>query len=164
MNVEVGTITGWGIKPNQGGADVVMLQVRVSSDDDVRSVELVSQPGDSSRPVTGSRVFVIELAAAWSIAIAVDNATSPQIMEGERLIYSLDANGVLASILLGVNGNVVINGGGDFGVRFSALEAAFNQLKTDFDSHAGHFTAETPPTPSTADISSAKVESVEMPL
>lgn len=63
-------------------------------------------------------------------------------------------------------------GNADFAVRYSELETAFNQLKTDFDNHthsvpgvtSGSFTATaTAPTNSSADISGAKIDEIKVP-
>jgi len=82
------------------------------------------------------------------------------------------------------SGSVEIQGNSDFAVRFSALETAYNQLKTDFDNLVSIFNAHihtttatvgssavlgvisptvTPGTPSTGDISGAKVDNVLLP-
>lgn len=63
-------------------------------------------------------------------------------------------------------------GNADFAVRYSELETAFNQLKSDFDNHthlvpgvtSGSFSATaTAPTNSTADISGAKIDEIKVP-
>lgn len=65
------------------------------------------------------------------------------------------------------DGQAEINGTGDHAVRFAELETAFNQLKSDFDAHmhTGNLAAPTSPplAPSTADISPAKIDTIEVP-
>ena len=77
------------------------------------------------------------------------------------------------------SGKVEIQGNSDFAVRFSALETAYNQLKADYDNlvtifnahvHSGVTTGPgssgptpTPGSPSTGNISGAKVEEVLLP-
>lgn len=113
--------------------------------------------------------------------------------QGETLIYSTDADGVVQSkILLGIDGTFIFNDGEDNAVRYSELETAFNQLKQDFDQHvtdvntfistvygththtvttpdtingtASPTTAQgTPSNPSTADITPSKIEEIKVP-
>ena len=75
-----------------------------------------------------------------------------------------------ARIYLNKDGEIILNQGSDFAVRFSALETAFNQLKSDYDAHT-HPYVDTPigpsttsaTAPSTADISGAKIEEIMVP-
>lgn len=68
-----------------------------------------------------------------------------------------------------INGSTVdLNGDVDFAVRFSALQTAFNQFKADYDAHShSGVTAGVASTgttsPSTADITPAKVSTVRLP-
>lgn len=105
--------------------------------------------------------------------------------QGEKLLYSTDADGVVkCKLFLDTEGNFIFNSGSDNAVRYSALETAFNQLKTDFEnlvtaynSHI-HITTATvgatavpgvisPTTstgsPSTADITPSKIEEIKVP-
>ena len=85
----------------------------------------------------------------------------------------------------GEDKKIILNEGTDFAVRFNELETAFNQLKDDFDAHdhlipsqsfvvsvSGQATGTLNPAPvsvnaiivgSTADISNAKVEDINVP-
>jgi hypothetical protein len=103
-------------------------------------------------------------------AVAVSDDLAPEVDPGEREIYSTDnpATEKKARIKLGSDSVVTINQGTDFAVRYSALEAAFNQLKSDFDLHVhggvtvgGGSTGAT--AASTADITGAKVDEVMIP-
>lgn len=100
---------------------------------------------------------------------------------GEHRIFSTDENGVLSTYIHLKNDQTMeIGGNTDFMVRYSELENAFNELKNDhndlvtaFNSHM-HATAATgppsvptpipssiPATPSTADITGAKIEEIK---
>lgn len=99
---------------------------------------------------------------------------------GDHRIYSTDSNGGLkAYVWLKNDGTAEILGDGDNMVRYSKLEEAFNQLKSDhddlvnaFNAHM-HATAATgppsiptpgsgiPALPSTADISGAKIGEIK---
>lgn len=100
---------------------------------------------------------------------------------GENRIFSTDSDGVLSTYIHLKNDQTMeIGGNTDFMVRYSELESAFNELKSDhndlvtaFNSHM-HATAATgppsiptpiptsiPATPSTADITGAKIEEIK---
>lgn len=97
---------------------------------------------------------------------------------GEFRMYSTDPNGVeKAYIWLKNDETIEIGGDDDHMVRYSALETAFNQLKSDFDSlvttfnthvHPGVTTGPgsttvtaTPSSPSSADITGAKIDDIK---
>ena len=105
-----------------------------------------------------------------------------QISEpGEIRIFSTDDNGDdQISLHLKKDGTAEFGGDSDFMVRYSALETAFNELKSDFNSlvakHNTHvhpfvglavgvpgFTTPTTTTetPSIADISGAKIDEIK---
>ena len=84
--------------------------------------------------------------------------------KGEVRLYSTDEDGAeqpKAYIHLKNDETLEIGGNSDNMVRFSALQTAFNQLKTEFNAHV-HSSNGTPPvTPSTADISGAKIDEIK---
>ena len=162
--MQVGTVRGREIKANRnGGDDVLLLQVEVSDADDMQTVELMTHAGDESSPEDGARVLLVQVGPAWVVAIAADDLIPPGIAAGERRVYSQEGGSRKASIYWCTDGQLELNGTGDYAVRFNALETAFNQLKAEFNAHAGHFAGDLQPTPSTADISGAKVDTVELP-
>lgn len=164
MNIRVGTVRGREIRKNRNGDDdVLLLQVEISEADDVQTVELMTHAGDESSPENGARVVLLQIGPAWVVALAADDLIAPGITPGERRVYSQDGGARKATIYWRTDGQLELNGTGDFAVRFNALEVAFNQLKSDFDAHGGHFGGEVAPPPSTADISGAKVDTVELP-
>lgn len=164
MNIRVGTVRGREIRKNRnGGDDVLLLQVEISEADDVQTVELMTHAGDESSPEDGARVILVQIGPAWVAALAADDLIPPGIAPGERRVYSQDGGARKATVYWRTDGQLELNGTGDFAVRFNALETAFNRLKSDFDAHGGHFAGEVPPPASTADISGAKVDTVELP-
>jgi len=164
MTIRIGTVRGREIKPNRNGeGDVILLQVEISGPDDVQTVELMTHAGDEASPPDDAQVLLVQIGPAWVVALAADDLIPPDINVGERRVYSQDGGARKATIYWRTDGQLELNGTGDFAVRFNALETAFNQLKSDFDSHAGHFSGEVVPTPSTADVSGAKVDTIEMP-
>jgi len=163
MDIKVGTVTGREIRKNRNsGHDVLLLQVEVSDADDVQTVELVTHAGDESSPPDGATVMLLQIGPAWVVAVGADDLIPPGIDVGERRVYSQDGGVRKATIYWRADGQLELNGTGDHAVRFAALETAFNQLKSDFDSHGGHFSGEVVPTPSTADISGAKINNIEV--
>ena len=68
-----------------------------------------------------------------------------------------------AKITIKPSGEVELNGSTYSATRFEELEIAFNQLKADYDGHAGHFSpSNISPPASTADISPAESASVRV--
>lgn len=98
---------------------------------------------------------------------------------GEVRLFSTDADGVEQTYIYLTNGaKIELGGNADNAVRYSKLEDAFNELKTDFNNHitaynthvhagvttgVGSSGTTTPGTQSTADISPAKVEEILTP-
>lgn len=99
---------------------------------------------------------------------------------GECVIFSKKSDGTIAATIKSlVDGQIQINGTGDFAVRFKELEKGYNDLKSDMNSfitqtynlHTHPFTGPsgntsattTLGTQSTASIADSKVETVELP-
>jgi len=119
------------------------------------------------------------------VVIGIDDTIARVSQAGEQRLYSYDeSRNILASLYLNNNAEVVVNEGTDYAVAYTKLENAFNTLKQDFDNlvttyntHIHTTTATvgasaTPgvisPTtstgsPSTADITIAKIEKVRLP-
>ena len=169
IKVEVGVVTGSEIRKNRDGdVNKLLLQVRLSDIDDVQTVEFKSHAGDDTRPPNGSNVLVVSAGEAWKIAVASDDDVVPSMAVGEKKLYSTSGGSIQAFINLKSDGTIEINGNTDFAVRFTALETAFNQLKSDYNSHT-HVSVTSVGTPtipvpqSTADMSGAKVDGVKLP-
>ena len=102
---------------------------------------------------------------------------------GDSKVYSTDADGNEKATCKFLNdGTIEINGNADNAVAYTDLKTAFDQLKSDFDGLVTIFNAHTHPfvgvgpgnpgttavtltldTPSTADMSGAKVDTVRVP-
>lgn len=171
MNIQTGTVTGREVKKNRDGENpVLLLQVVLSSDTDVQTVELMQGAGDQVSPENGSKVLVISNGPAYKIAIAVDDMTAIALEVGERAIAAVIDGGVKSSVHCKADGNLVFNNGADYAVQFAALKVGFDQLKKDLNGHF-HGPAGTPPAgaippgmiPSTASIDGSKVDKVRMP-
>lgn len=176
--IRTGTVTGSEVKKNRDGAgNRRLLQVEISDPDDIQTVEMMSAAGEDVNPPVGNRVLIIDVGAAYKIAIAADDGIEPSMDEGEKKIYSIDGGSISAFINLLNTGILELNGNNDFAVRFNALQAAFDELVTDFnnlvtihDTHK-HPTAaiglpslpDLTGTASSADVSGAKINEIKVP-
>ena len=81
----------------------------------------------------------------------------------------IKANTGSAKIALNPTTDVILNGGSDWAVQFSALQTAFDELKTAFNTHkhtgvtVGAGVSGITDTLSAADISLAKINTVKVP-
>lgn len=180
---ETGTITGFDIGKNKDGTqNVLLLQVVISDPDDVQTVEYMASFGSNKIPNIGARVDIINPTESWKKAVLSNDGLDfdSSLDEAEKLEYSLKKVGddyVMAAFIKWLNTGVLeINGKNDFAVRFLQLEIAFNQLKSDHDTHThpipiealavnpiGTTPVANPVSASTADISPAKVDKVLIP-
>lgn len=136
MMLRLGRVTGSEITTNRDGEDNVrLLQVEITEDDDVQTVEQIRGSGDDQVPFEDTSVIIADLGSAWKIALGIDDGVEPTMtVEGERQIYSYDIlRTIKAFIRLLVDGTIHINGDADNAVRYAELETAFNQLKADHD-------------------------------
>ena len=132
--------------------------------------EVYGHHGFISRPSSRTRGVRIRIGSLSIVIAAYTYGVEPPSNAGATKVYSTDADGVeQGSHLIDDDGTHVFNEGTDFAVRFSALETAFNSLKSSFNAHThtgvstGGGTSGTTATPSTADISGAKVEEIKIP-
>ena len=136
--------------------------------DSVQTVELSNVSGEDNNPLNGDTVLIINVSDAYKLGILIDDGVAPDgsINKGEKLLYSRDSSGaVKAKVALKNNGEIILNDGGDFAVKFNELKAAFDQLKADFNAHVhptGSPNTGTPTVPSTANMDSSKVEKVRL--
>jgi hypothetical protein len=170
----IGVVKGSEIRRNRDGArDVLVLRVQCGDVDDVQSVEMMCAMGDDFHPPVGTRVEITAIGSAYKIAVAGDDGIVPTTASGERKIYSI-AGGVPSSwVHFRTNGSMELNGSADWVVAYTDMKQAFDQLKSDFDNHI-HITTATVDagpagtvakiaTPSTADMTAAKVSTVKVP-
>jgi phage gp45-like len=135
---QIGTITGQEIKKNRDGSIAVrLLQVKISNDEDVQTVQYMNQAGEDSAPINGDLVQIFSIGPAFKFAVAVedqDNAAS--VNAGEKKLYSRNTSGAIqAFINFLVNGNLELNGNAYSAVRFEELENMVADLNTKYDAH-----------------------------
>lgn len=142
--------------------DVYAAKARISSDQDIQTIEPMHQPGVQHRPPTESHGFFTALSEAKKLFFSIWDGVPKQVLnEGERISYSYDGPTIKTFIKYLKTGILHINGSTDYAVRFTELETAFNELKTQYNAHnhGGSGTS----APSVADISTAKVDTVKLP-
>lgn len=173
----IGRVTGRTVEKNRDGdGNVLMLQVEMTENDDVQSVELIRQSGEDYNPQDDAAVVVVPISEALQVAVACDDGVQPEVEPGERKLYSVDAGAIKAYIKLVLDGILELNGNAYHAVRYEELQTAFNTLKQEFDTYAathlhlggllqGGLTgvATPPPVPSQAQIEPSKVDTVKFP-
>jgi hypothetical protein len=160
--MDIGIIKNRAITKNRDGdANRIMLQVELL-DDDVRTVELMSQAGEDTNPATGCRVYVIGESEAYKLGIAVSDDLEPEVDPGEKEIYSTNnpATTKMARIKLDATGNIVINEGTNHVTQNEALQIAINTFLSALNSQLTGLGA---PGGLTLDISTAEVTTVRVP-
>jgi hypothetical protein len=165
---QIGTITGQEVKKNRDGSIAVrLLQVRISNDSDIQTVQYINPAGEDSVPINGDKVQIFSIGPAFKFAISVEDQVNAASMNaGEKKLYSRDAAGAIAAFInFLINGNLELNGNAYSAVRFEKLETEFNAFKTVFNAH----THPTPPGESQAptqkyngDISDAESATVKL--
>jgi hypothetical protein len=138
--------------------------------DDVRQAINAAPHGVDSNPVKDMvAVYADGSVKGQQVIIGYLNKNAVAEVGGLRL-YSTNTNGVeQIAIYFRANGTIEVGGDSDFMVRYSALETAFNELQTKFNTFANAYvpgsptTVGLPPTvaPSTADISLAKINEIK---
>lgn len=163
--VRFGIVTGREILKNRDGSHSVrMLQVRITDDRDIQSVQHVTLSGDDSGPPDDSQVIILDLGPAFKVAIAVDDLIEPSSTPGEKMIYSSEGGVIKAFIKLLTSGIIELNGNIDNAVRFAALDTQLQTLvgqinailgtKADGSGTVGALIL---------DLSPAKVDEVKLP-
>jgi phage gp45-like len=168
---QIGTVTGQEIKTNRDGSIAVrLLQVQISNESDIQTVQYMGAAGDDSAPINGDKVQILSIGPAFKFAIAVEDQNNAASMNaGEKKLYSRDGAGAIAAFInFLVGGNLELNGNADFAVRFTNLESMVTSLNSKYDAHTHPDPVSgSTGTPSNAplglDISGAKVDEVLLP-
>ena len=160
-------------KNRDSDAEKLMFKAEISAPDDIQEVEFSDSCNIDRRAPVDSRCFGGAISKAFKIIVAIDDNIDPDssLGDGEIEIYSSNSGERKAKIRFKSDGSIVVNDGGDYAVKYSELETAFNNLQQQWDTFAnayvpgGPSAVGTPPTalPSTADITRAKVDTVRLP-
>lgn len=180
MSAERGFVNSSEIAKNQDNNVVTRnFQAQMGEVDDVQVVQHYGSSGEDSNPPVGANLAVV-IIGNYKITVAEDDGILDDTLSpGEKIVYGSDAGAITSFIRFLKTGILEINGNADFAVRFSELETAFNQLKTDHDAllnehdlhtHGGvepgagtSSAAGTALSPSSADISGAKIDTIKVP-
>ena len=133
-------------------------------------------PGIEINPASGERLVVTRIGNSDSYVLNVgglSDKVSPDTSPGERRFFSVDSSGNLSAFIKLKNDSILeLNGNDAFAVKYTELETAFNQLKSDFNALVATYNSHThggvvaapvaTGTPSTADISPAKSDLVKL--
>lgn len=133
----------------------------------VETAPLFLPPGMRALPLPGDTVEFVPSAGTTGGYVclgAIDTVNALQLNDGEAEIYGRDAEGLrVSSVRVLGDGSVVFNDGTDFAIQYNAMKTAFDQLITDYNAHGHGGMGAAPPTPTTADMSGAKVATVKLP-
>ncbi len=136
--MNLGIVKGREIGRNRdGNKNRILLQVEML-DEDVRTVELVTQSGEDVNPAIGSRVVVVDVDdGAYRIAIATSDDLAPEVSPGEKEIYSTDVLGLLkmARLKWNANGILDINGDADNAIRYSKYDIDIQSIVTQVNAN-----------------------------
>lgn len=141
------------VKADTGGGELITAELFLSP-----GVDALPLPGDSAQFVPGRRT------GGWVCLGVIDTAKAPAVVNGEAELYGRSSGGArVSSVRVKADGSVVINEGTDFAVQFTAMKAAFDQFISDYDGHGHGGMGASPPPPTSADMSGAKVATVKLP-
>jgi hypothetical protein len=113
---------------------------------DTRTSSECSPAGMDSCPVSPAYAIYAQTDKDASPVILGYLPTSQVASAGEVRIFSVDTTGaMLFEMYLKSDGTLRMNGDADNLVRYSALEAAFNELKNDFNALVATFNTHTHP-------------------
>lgn len=163
---------------------VVLLNVKIDDPMDLQQVEYLMAGGECFIPVAGDTVLIHVVSEEYKVATATNTGVVESTLStGEKALFAIADGEIKSSLKLLVNGEIVLNNGDDYAVKYSEMETAFNELKSDFNDLVSaynehiHVTTATvgasptvgtiSPTPSagsssTADIAPSKVEKVRV--
>jgi hypothetical protein len=163
--IRIGEVTGFEVAKNRDAETPgLLLQVRLTNQDDVQTIQYINPAGEDATPAIGSQVLILELGPAFRVAMGVLDKIDPQMGAGEKKLYSQENDAISAFIDLLSGGIINLNGAADFAVRFTALETALLQLVTDINAAlGGKLDGGGTPGTLSLDISGAKVDEVKLP-
>lgn len=135
MNILTGVVIGQTIEKNRDGENNVrMLQVEITEPNDTQSIQQISFSGEDNAPTKGDTVAIIEVSESYKIAIGIQDQIVPEVESGERKLYSQDGGVIKSFVYLKKDGQMILNGTGDYAVRFNKLKETIDELQDDIAS------------------------------
>jgi hypothetical protein len=112
------------------GEDVRLAQVNMVGEDTV-TVEMPFPEGDEFCPAVGDTVYYEEVDDGLLVARCIQSAlpVDSSLGDGEREMFSRSGSGRAAKMRLRNDGEMVLNEGDDYAVKFEKLEAALTALQ-----------------------------------
>jgi hypothetical protein len=180
--MEIGTVLTTTLGVNRDGTTPVrLMHVQFADLADIRTVQLLAV--DDYNPSPNTKVAVYEVEPSWEVGIPLENIGAAALTAAGERVISSDLLGVAKAYAAWRNTGVLeLNGATDFAVAFTDLKTAFDQLKTDLNNFITVFNGVNPvghthtdsvggtttamgafATPSTADMTPAKVATVKLP-
>lgn len=127
----IGIVTGRRTGKNRDGdKNVLLLQVELIENEDVRTIEIFSS-GDFN-PANGTRVYICNVSDSYQVAVATSDGLAPEVEAGEVEIYSTDnpVTSKQARIYLNKDGEIILNQGTKSAVNFLDLNTQLQLLVT----------------------------------
>ncbi len=109
-------------KNRDGSTDKILLQVELTSPDDIQTVEWINHDGEDSSPPDNSLVVVVAVSESYKIAIACDDGILSEASPGEKIIYSQLNGAKRTSVFLKTDGSLIIDTKDTSGVQKSVIE------------------------------------------
>lgn len=114
MDLRVGIITGrqTAVNRESGGPAVRLLQVQITDNEDVQTVQLVGQAGEEVNPVNGSLVLILPGGQAFKLSAGTDDGIVPIMAVGGKRLYAVNPadHTVICDIQLKPDGTIALAG------------------------------------------------------
>jgi hypothetical protein len=123
MEIFTGKVRGRAVSKNKDGViNKILLQVEITSPDDIQTVEWINHDGEDSSPPDNSLVVVVAISSGYKIAIACDDGILAESSPGEKILYSQLNGKKRASVVLKTDGSVLIDTKDASGSQESKIE------------------------------------------
>jgi len=185
MNVWKGTVINSIIDKFKDLTKTVLQSTVETTSGNNRTCQLMFAVGLEVRPGKDCEYVVIPFGKSDGNLVAIGGYNpniTPDVLDGEARLFSTTADGkTLQAYIKCLNTGILnVNGKNDNAVRYNELKTAFDQLKSDFDNHvqtsasAGFSLLDSlgqpvtgscgkPTIPSSADLTSAKIDEITFP-
>lgn len=133
--MEFGTIESIEVGVNlDTGENVRIAQVNIIGEDTV-TVELPFPEGDEFAPAVGDTVYYEEVDSGFLVARCIQSVVpvDSSLASGERELFSRDGTDRKAKLRLKKNGEIVLNVGDDYAVKFDKLDDALQFFMTSLN-------------------------------
>jgi len=111
--------------------------------EDIVTVEYTSRDGIDRVPVVGERVYFDSITPTYNLAVLPSDETivPEDLKEGERESYAVVNGKRVSTIRQNVEGEIILDSGKDYAVKFTELKKAFDDLVLFVNEHIHPTTA-----------------------